>query len=321
VSATNPEVLIVGGGPAGLAAAAAASGAGAEVLLVDENADLGGSLRYRVQPLAFAETETAVGAAQLREALTANAEAAGAELQTGVIAAGWYPSGKVLLVRDDTARVVVPQVLIVATGSTDLPFPFAGATLPGVFTARAIQILLNSWRVLPGSRFAVVGPPGEANDVAIDIALAGGEVVFQGVAPQNLLKASGVDGVETFSVGEDRYAVDCVIIAMGRQPDAALATMAGAALAFAPQLGGLVPLLSERLEAAPGIFVAGDAAGIGSIGSAIAEGRYAGLAAALALGKADAADVQVAQTEGGEEMRWRESQRRVLQPLYSQPYQ
>jgi hypothetical protein len=122
-------------------------------------------------------------------------------------------------------------------------------------------------------------------------------------------------------VGEDRYDVDCVVIAIGRQPDAALATMAGATLAFASQLGGLVPILSERLEATPGTFVAGDAAGIGSIAAALAEGRYAGIAAALALGKADAADVRVAQTEGGEEMRWREAQRRALQPLYSQPYQ
>ena len=48
----NPEVLVVGGGPAGLAAAAAASAAAADVLLIDENSQLGGNLRYRVQPVA-----------------------------------------------------------------------------------------------------------------------------------------------------------------------------------------------------------------------------------------------------------------------------
>ena len=108
---------------------------------------------------------------------------------------------------------------------------------------------------------------------------------------------------------------------MGRQPDAALATMAGAELGFAPQLGGLVPVLSEHLRATPTTFVAGDAAGIGSVASAIAEGRFAGLAAALALGKVDVSEVRVAQTEGGEELRWRGAQRRALGPLYSQPYQ
>lgn len=317
----NPEVLVVGGGPAGLAAAGAARRAGAEVVLVDENNDLGGSLRYRVQPVIFAETEAPVSAAQLREALVAAAAQAGVDLQAGVIAAGWYPDGKVLLVKNDTARVVIPQVLIVATGSTDLPFPFAGATLPGVFSARAIQILLNQWRVLPGRRFAVVGPIGESGEVAEDIALAGGEVVFQGVAPPNMLEAVGTDGVEAFRIGEERHDVDCIVIAMGRQPDAALATMAGAELGFAPQLGGLVPILSEHLEATPTTFVAGDAAGIGSVVAAIAEGRFAGLAAALAVGKVNASDVKVAQTEGGEQLRWREAQRRALQPLYSQPYQ
>ena len=317
----TPEVLVVGGGPAGLAAAEAASRAGAEVLLVDENNDLGGSLNYEVQPLVFVETEAPVGTAQLREALVAAADRAGVDLQAGVIAAGWYPGGKVLLVKNDTARIVIPRILIVATGSTDLPFPFAGATLPGVFSARAIQILLNQWRVLPGKRFAVVGPAGESGSIAEDIAMAGGEVVFQGVAPPTMLRAVGTDGVEAFQIGDARYEVDCVVVAMGRQPDAALATMAGAELGFAPQLGGLVPVLSEHLEATPTTLVVGDAAGIGSVVAAIAEGRFAGLVAALALGKVDASDVKVAQTEGGEELRWREAQRRVLQPLYSQPYQ
>lgn len=317
----NPEVLIVGGGPAGLAAAAAASHAGAEVLLVDENRELGGNLRYRVQPLQAAEGETPVRLAELRPALISAASGAGACLQAGVIAAGWYGGGKVLLVEGDAARVVTPQVLIVATGSTDLPFPFAGATLPGVFSARAMQILLNQWRVLPGRRFAVIGPESEAEEVAVDIALAGGEVVAQGVAPAHLLRAIGADGVQELHIGEERHEVDCVVIAMGRQPDAALATMAGAELGFGPQLGGLVPLLSERLEATPNVLVAGDAAGVGSVSVAIAEGRIAGLAAAVALGKAGAAETDWARSIGGEELQWREAQRRALRPVHVQPYQ
>lgn len=266
----DTEVLIVGGGPAGLAAAAAAASTGMKVLLVDENSELGGHLRYRVQPIDFAVTQALVGAAELREVLVSAAAQAGVQLQTGVIAAGWYPGGKVLLVKDDTARVVTPGALIVATGSTDLPYPFAGATLPGVYSARAMQILLNQWRVLPGKRFAVVGPGGESDEVSADIAMAGGTVVFQGAAPPNMLEAEGIEGVEAFRIGDARHDVDCIVIAMGRQPDAALATMAGAELGFAPQLGGLVPLLSDRLEATPTTFVAGDAAGVGSVIAAIA---------------------------------------------------
>jgi pyruvate/2-oxoglutarate dehydrogenase complex dihydrolipoamide dehydrogenase (E3) component len=290
-------------------------------LLVDENRELGGNLRYRVQPLTASAGRPAVRPAELRAALLAAASGAGAALQAGVIVAGWYAGGKVLLVEGDAARVVSPLALIVATGSTDLPFPFAGATLPGVFSARGMQILLNQWRVLPGQRFAVIGPQSEAEEVTIDIALAGGEVVVQGVAPAHLLSATGTDGVRTFRIGDERHDVDCVVVAMGRQPDAALATMAGAELGFGPQLGGLVPLLSEDLEATQSIFVAGDAAGVGSVAAALAEGRLAGLAAAAALGKVDAAAVTAARSTGGDELRWREAQRRALRPVHVQPYQ
>jgi pyruvate/2-oxoglutarate dehydrogenase complex dihydrolipoamide dehydrogenase (E3) component len=317
----NPEVLVVGGGPAGLAAAEAAGRAGAEVLLVDENSDLGGSLRYRVQALVADEGEPAIRPRDLREALVSAASRAGATLKAGTIAAGWYAGGKVLLVEGDSARVVTPTSLVIATGSTDLPFPFAGATLPGVFTARAMQILLNQWRVLPGQRFALVGPDSETEEVAVDIALAGGEVVLHGVAPPHLLGARGTEGVQELRIGDDLYEVDCIVIAVGRQPDPALATMAGAELGFSPQLGGLVPLLSDQLEATQRVYVAGDAAGIGSTAVAIAEGRLAGLAAAAALAKAGVAGVTEALSPAGEEMQWRREQRRALRSVHVQPYQ
>ena len=316
----NPEVLVVGGGPAGLAAAAAASAAGADVLLIDENSQLGGNLRYRVQPVAPVDGEPPMPPAELREALIAGATDAGATLRPGVIAAGWYAGGKVLLVEGDAARVVTPERLIVASGSTDLPFPFAGATLPGVVTARAMQILLNTWRVRPGEQFAVIGSSAEASEVVIDIALAGGEVVFNGVAPAPLLKANGASGVQEFWIGDERYDVQSVVIAMGRQPDAALATMAGAELGFAPRLGGLIPRTTDLMQAAERVFVAGDAAGVGSVAEAIAEGRIAGKGAAMSLGTVGAEEVMAAVAQGGEMFQRRAEARRDVQPVYSQPY-
>ncbi|MFT4036779.1 MAG: FAD-dependent oxidoreductase [Thermomicrobiales bacterium] len=310
------DVLVVGGGPAGLSAAAAAASTGAGVLLVDEQAELGGNLRYRAQRIAD-ETGAAAAPGDLRARLIAEAEASGVDLRPGVLAAGWYPGGKVLLVEGEQARLVEPRAMIVASGSTDLPFPFAGATLPGVFTARALQILMNQWRVRPGLRFAVIGVGPEAEEVTIDILLAGGEVIWGGVAPPPHLTASGSNGVEQFAIGEERYEVDCVVIAVGRQADPALATMAGATLGFAGPLGGLVPVLSAELRAAPGVFVAGDAAGVGSVAAAIAEGRLAGAAAAETLGRSDA---NAAQATSNPEVGWRIATRETLAPVYAQPY-
>lgn len=311
------DLLVVGGGPAGLSAAAAAASAGAGVLLIDENPELGGNLRYRAQRLPD-ETGRPVSPHDLRTRLTEQAAASGVDAQPAVLAAGWYPGGAVLLVQGDAARLVAPRALVIASGSTDLPFPFAGATLPGVFSARALQILMNQWRVRPGSRFAVLGVGPEAEEISIDILLAGGEVVWGGVAPPPHLTATGRDGVEQFAIGDERYEVDCVVVAVGRQADAALATMAGATLGFAGPLGGLVPILDDDFRALSGVFVAGDAAGTGSVAAAIVEGQSAGAAAAASLGYAQPG--AAARATDNPEVAWRAATRTGLRPVYAQPY-
>ena len=94
------------------------------------------------------------------------------------------------------------DALIVTTGSTDLPYPFPGATYPGVFSGRGLQILINRYRVRPGRRFAIIGGAGDAEELAVDIMLAGGEMVWSGIAPAPFLRAEGVDGVNGLWVGQ-----------------------------------------------------------------------------------------------------------------------
>jgi sarcosine oxidase subunit alpha len=318
VSAT---VAIAGGGPAGLAAAAAAADAGATVLLFEEQPRLGGQLRYRAQPVAARVGEHAMRPDRLLALLADEAIAAGAELRTGALATGHFPDGALLIVEGDRGWSLRPDAVIVATGSTDLPYPFAGATFPGVFSGRGLQILLNEHRVKPGRRFAVIGSGGEAEELAVDIMLAGGEVVWSGIAPAPFLAAESPDGVTALRIGQERHAVDVIAIAVGRQPAAALATMAGTALGFCAELGGMAPVVDERLQSpASGVFVAGDAAGVGSIGVAIAEGRLAGVAAAAMLGLADEDDVAAARAAGGLELARRLSLRMAPRPSFVQPY-
>jgi thioredoxin reductase len=315
-------MVVVGAGPAGLAAATEAATAGASVLVLDEQAQPGGQLRYRVQPVTVGTESLADRMDRLAERLVDAALAAGVRFRTEATVAGCFLGPELLVVEEGASSREVPDVLIVATGSTDLPYPFAGATYPGVFSARGLQILLNLHRVRPGRRFAIIGGGTDAEELAVDVMLAGGEVVWSGIAPAPFLSADGVEGVRGLTVGQDFYAVDVIAIAVGRQADPALATMVGTPLAFSTDLGGLIPLVDDRLRSPiAGLFVAGDAAGVGSVAAAIAEGRLAGIAAAASLGLASAEDVAAVRAAGGPELAWRLARRTALHSVSMQPYQ
>jgi sarcosine oxidase subunit alpha len=317
----TPLVAVAGAGPAGLTAATVAASHGAAVVLCDEGDEPGGQLLYKAQPADPAPGEHAAKPDRLASRLTAVAIAAGVELRRGALVAGMFPGRELLLVEGGRATRIVPDALIVATGSTDLPYPFAGATLPGVFTARALQLLINRHRVRPGRRFALIGGGAEAEELAVDIMLVGGDVVWSGIAPAPFLCASGAAGVAELSVGSESYPVDVITIAVGRQADAALAVMAGTPLAFSAALGGLVPVLDDRLRSGDqALYVAGDAAGPASVAMAVAEGRLAGVAAAAGLGLAGDEDVAAARAAGGPELAWRIALRGLLAALPAQPY-
>jgi thioredoxin reductase len=317
----TPSIAVVGAGPAGLVAASQAATAGASVILLDERAEPGGQLRYRVQPVTSATGSNAERPDRLAEQLISDALAAGVRIRTGTTVAGCFSSLELLVVENGVASREVADAVIVATGSTDLPYPFAGATLPGVFSARGLQILLNVHRVRPGRQFAIIGGASDAEELAFDVMLAGGDVVWSGIAPAPFLRVEGADGVRSLAVGQDRYPVDVVAIAVGRQPDPALATMAGTPLAFSADLGGLVPVVDNALQSpVRGLFVTGDAAGVGSVAAAIAEGRLAGIATAASLGLASDSDVAAVRADGGPELAWRLERRRALEAVVVQPY-
>jgi NADPH-dependent 2,4-dienoyl-CoA reductase/sulfur reductase-like enzyme len=316
------SIVVVGAGPAGLAAATEAAAAGAAVTVLDEQEEPGGQLRYRVQPVVFTAGSHADRPDRIAQRLVDAALVAGVRFRTCATVAGCFPGLELLVVEDGVSSREAPDGLIVATGSTDLPYPFAGATYPGVFSARGLQILLNLHRVRPGRRFAIVGNAEEAEELAVDVMLAGGEVVWSGIAPAPFLSADGAAGVRGLTVGRDHYAVDVIAIAVGRQADPALATMVGTPLAFCAELGGLIPLVDDKLRSPiAGLIVAGDAAGVGSVAAAIAEGRLAGISAAASLGLASEEDIAAVRVTGGSELAWRLARRTALPAVSSQPYQ
>lgn len=171
------EVVVVGGGPAGLAAAATAAEAGVDVLLVDDRAGLGG--QYYKQPassfvldLAALDQQYAAGRALIQQV-----RAAGVRMYSGVRVWGADGPGRLYATRDSERFEVRAERLILATGAYERVAPFPGWTLPGVMTSGAGQSLLRGYQVTPGRRVLVAGNGPLNVQLAAELVKAGGTVV------------------------------------------------------------------------------------------------------------------------------------------------
>lgn len=289
---TRSRVAVVGGGPAGLSAALAVASAGAETMLIDEHPVPGGRLRYRRTPVATTDG-TLLDPAELIRQLVASAEAAGVVRWPGVTAWALFPGPRLALSGPDPPVELAADRVILATGSTDRPYPFPGGSLSGVFSARAMQLLLNHYHVRSGRRFVVIGDGPESAELVADIAAAGGKTVavVDGKPAGIALAAEGSSGVERVMVDGVTTEVDTVVVAVGRQPDADLARLAGAEVAWRAAAGGHIVVHAAGGETSvPGIFVTGDAAGVTDITTALSRGQATGLAVAATLGLIDAND-------------------------------
>ena len=171
-----PELLVLGAGPAGLTAAAAAAEAGVQVLLVDERAKLGG--QFYKQPSDGARLDESALDRQYRDgrSLIRRVEQAGVDLLAGVQV--WGADGPAELLAVDAGRsyVLRPRRLVLATGAYERGVPLPGWTLPGFMTTGAAQTLMRAYQVLPGRRVLVSGNGPLNIQVAAEIVRGGGEV-------------------------------------------------------------------------------------------------------------------------------------------------
>jgi thioredoxin reductase len=174
----TPDLLVIGGGAGGLAAATLAAEAGLSVTLVDERAKPGGQFfkqpgdAHRFAATIAADAQVAEGRKRIERA-----RLAGVEILSGAEAWGAFAPHTVGVTTADQSLLFRPKRLIVATGAYERGLPVPGWTLPGVMTTGAAQTLLKTDGVLPGRRVLVCGNGPLNLQVALELARAGAEIV------------------------------------------------------------------------------------------------------------------------------------------------
>src|SRR6266481_1290807 len=151
------DFAVIGGGPAGLAAASLAARAGLSTVLFDENPGVGGQI-YRAITSTPVTDRTILGEDYWAGAeLAAEAKASGASIVTGATVWSLDPQRIVGVSIGGKARMIAARRVIIATGSQERPFPIPGWTLPGVMTAGGAQTALKAQGLLPAGRTVIAG--------------------------------------------------------------------------------------------------------------------------------------------------------------------
>ncbi len=276
----HPDVLVAGGGPAGMAAAVAAARAGAQVLLVEEEYELGGYLRWGD------EAELAALRA-LREEV---ASSPGIEVMPNSVVEGRYDDNWVAVMQRDLSHVeerlvkARAKTLVVAPGLIERPYVFEGNDTPGVILSTAARRLINLYAVKPGER-AVVFSANESGDAAAeDLARSGVEVarVVDARRGGDIVRVKGggkgVRAVECSDGAE--IECDLLVTAVGWTAPTSLMNMAGDRPVYNEKTARF---FSSRLP--DDVLSCGGIAGDGTLDELLAHARATGNEAARRAAK------------------------------------
>jgi NADPH-dependent 2,4-dienoyl-CoA reductase/sulfur reductase-like enzyme len=300
------DVLVVGGGPAGLAAASSAAEHGIRVGLIDDNPALGGQIWRQGIASAYPEAESWIRKLQ----------SAGVEILCGARVFD-HPSPNLLRAETHDELLELEYCkLVIATGARERFLPFPGWTLPNVMGAGGLQALVKSGYSVAGKKILVAGTGPLLLAVAAYLRTHGAEIGMiceqaslwsltkfgfsllkrrEKIAQARSLRKqlSGVpfvtsswpvaaegDGIlkaVLVSRGNKIEKVACDFLACGFHlvPNAELATLLGCRLEQ-----GFVGVDHIQQTSQAGIFCAGEPTGIGGVELCVVEGQVAGHAAA-----------------------------------------
>ncbi len=316
------DVLVIGGGPAGMCASIEAAEAGAEVILLERSAKLGGQLVKQTHKFFGSEKQDAGTrgiyiADKIQDTISSMERI---HVWTESIAAGFYKDGIVMVDKNGTIEGIKAKSVIIATGAFEKNLVFPNNDLPGIYGAGAVQTLMNMEGVVPAKNVLMVGAGNIGLIVSYQLMQAGVNVaaVIE-AAPgiggylvhANKLRRAGVPIMTRHTIkcayGKDRVEgaiiyeldehfqpipgteqdvkCDVICMAVGLAPLPELFFQAGCEMKFVPELGGYVPVIDdERHTSVRNVYAAGDSGGVEEASSAMLTGKLAGISAARDLG-------------------------------------
>ena len=300
------DVLVIGGGPAGLVAAQAAARAGADVVLADEGDRPGGRLLSEIEEVggrpgwlwaaeAAAELETMPNVRLMRRTTV-----------TGAYDQGTYGALERAGPEEDSSAGapvetfwrIVARRAILAAGAIERPIAFPDNDRPGVMLAGAVRSYLNRYGVTSGRRVAVFGNNDDAHRTARDLSAAGVEVaalidsrpgteargdfpIFAGAVVTGTRGRLGLREIKVLhGSGTETVPTDCLAVSGGWNPTVHISSHMGRRPVWSEATSAFVPANG----AVPGLEAAGAANGVLSTAGCIAEGARAACEALVSLG-------------------------------------
>jgi NADPH-dependent 2,4-dienoyl-CoA reductase/sulfur reductase-like enzyme len=303
------EVLVIGAGPAGMAAAAVAAESGCRVAVIDDNSSAGGQIwrGYGSNPS---------GAAPRFASLMRRLADAPVEVLAGTRVVA-HPARHVLRVESDTGGSDLGyDKVILATGARERFLPFPGWTLPGVLGAGGLQALVKSGLPIAGKRVVLAGSGPLLLAVAANLAGHGAQIlgVFEQAPMARLVvfaaglvshpgkiveglryrtatrqaayrtsawvtRAHGSENLKSVTVsnGGKTREIACDYLGCGFHlvPNLELPRLLGCDVA-----GGFVRIDAAQQSSVPDVYCVGELTGVGGLEKALVEGEVAGLAVA-----------------------------------------